>query len=252
MGPESNCSCAGIRAGQQQLESLCEADLIYYLSEPAHHQIEPVEWPWYFNGKTTHSGNIILSLIHVSWALINRTHPVISYQNHSLWQWGSEWGTSFLPVGSSSGPGGTAEDKAFLWLKPSRGAAPWSVWHEGPRLGEPSRSRFQEFWGEHGFCVIFTHVLQFSGHSPQGFVDQLFWKAGRQTTQLKVHTAKYGSHCHSAEGLTKPLLRFKWKFKRPRRAKVFWKKKNKVRALASLDSKKVVLRLQSQAWGRGL
>ena len=168
---------------------------------------------------------------------------------------GSEWGMSFLPVGSSSGPGGTAEDKAFLWLKPSGGAAPWPVWHEGPRLGEPSRSRFQEFWGEHGFCVIFTHVLQFSGHSPQGFVDQLFWKAERQTTQLKVHTAKYGSQVWETlllEGLTKPLLRFKWKFKRPRRAKLFWKKNNKVRGLASLDSKKVVLRLQSQAWGRGL
>lgn len=53
--------------------------------------------------------------------------------------------------------------------------------------------------------------------------------------------------CYSAEGLTKSLLRFTWKFKRPRIAKVTLKKKNKVRGLVSVDSKKVVLRLQSQA-----
>ena len=192
--PDGNCSGAGIRAGQQQPESLCAADLIYYFSELSDHQTEPVEWPWYFNGKTTHSENIILSSIHVSWALINRTHPVISYQNHSLWQWeDAEWGTSFLPVGSSLGLEGH-RGRSFPVAKTKRGgAAPQPLWHEGPRLGEPSRSRFQEFWGEHGFCVIFTHVLQFSSHSPQGFIDQLFWEAGRQTTWLKAQTAKYGS-----------------------------------------------------------
>lgn len=52
---------------------------------------------------------------------------------------------------------------------------------------------------------------------------------------------------YSVEGLSKSLLRITWKFKRPRIAKVFLKKKNKVRGLASVDSKKVVLRLQSQA-----